>query len=35
MKDKEKSILDTFNLNLKIMKLLEKVLGRVVDVFEK
>lgn len=33
--EKDKRILDMFNLNLKVMKLLEKVLRRVVDVFEE
>lgn len=35
MRNKERIILDTFNLNFKIIKLLEKVLGRVCDVFEE
>ena len=35
MKNKDKIILDNFDLSFKIIKLLRKVLGRVLDVFEE
>ncbi len=35
MKNKEKIILDNFNLNYKLLELIKKVLGRVLDVFEE
>ncbi len=35
MKSKGRIILDNFNLNYKLLELVKKVLGRVLDVFEE